>query len=1010
MKNSILILFLFSTLYTSAQVSINSNGNAPDSSAMLDIQSVNRGILIPRMSMYARDAIIDPALGLMIYNISDSCFNYFDGNGWTVVGERGADDLGNHRATQNIHLNGFVLSNDGSQRGLKFGTHLGMGGDTSLTIVIGDTNNIATGEDSFVGGGEDNRATNNFAFVGGGSANEAAGGRSFVGGGDKNQAIGSDAAVISGQLNVSGGVGSVIAGGALHQTTANHTFIGGGLENTASGQEAFVGGGNENLASAQSSFVGGGFVNRATAPDAFVGGGRYNSATGLGAFTGGGESNLAQGNLSFVGGGLVNKASNTGAFVGGGSHNQSLQTNTFVGGGEWNQASSTAAAVIGGSYNTASGNAALIGGGEQHVASGAHAFIGGGKNNQATGIGAFAGGGEGNRATSNYAFIGGGNGNTASDWRAFVGGGDGNQALGVDAFVGGGEQNRATQAGSAIVGGAYNRASGFAAFVGAGNDNTASGSHSFVGGGYLNQSVNEFAFVAGGFENTASGAASFVTGEGNTAASYGEAVIGLFNTTYTPNSNNDWNASDRLFVIGNGYDNSNRSNAVTVLKNGNVGIGIDTASVKLAVDGTVNATSFVGDGSGLTNISVNVSGDDLGNHSASQFLDLNGNNIANADTISANNLIGDGAMLTGVRLSDADGDTKIQCEENPDEDVLRFDAGGNEAMIIDATGNIGIGQSAPTEKLEVAGNMRFNAQDPEITFLDQTGTNGDRRSAIRTEFFSEFGIPGSTPADQRMNFYVSNNFSTGMTQVLTLQGDGDVGIGLNNPQAKLDIQSSSGPLIRFKTDRPWIFEESGSGISSSLVLKSTSDKKSFKILTPSGATVANFYTDNSNPTVELAPNGGEVGIGVVDPTHPLHLGSGAHCTSGGVWTNASDRNKKYQIAELNYGLEEILQMAPVAYRYKADSSASIGFVAQDVEQIIPEVVSGEEGEKGIAYGLLTSVLVQGIKELAAQKTQLEIITDRQQETISGQQQEIENLNQRMHQIEMALLADTRNGE
>jgi hypothetical protein len=50
-------------------------------------------------------------------------------------------------------------------------------------------------------------------------------------------------------------------------------------------------------------------------------------------------------------------------------------------------------------------------------------------------------------------------------------------------------------------------------------------------------------------------------------------------------------------------------------------------------------------------------------------------------------------------LEDKDGDTKVQVEESSDEDKIRFDTAGSERMIIDATGNVGIGTSAPTEIL-----------------------------------------------------------------------------------------------------------------------------------------------------------------------------------------------------------------------------------------------------------------------------------------------------------------------
>ena len=52
-------------------------------------------------------------------------------------------------------------------------------------------------------------------------------------------------------------------------------------------------------------------------------------------------------------------------------------------------------------------------------------------------------------------------------------------------------------------------------------------------------------------------------------------------------------------------------------------------------------------------------------------------------------------------FQDVDKDTKIQVEESPDEDKLRFDVNGNEAMIIDASGNVGIGTTTPAGAFHV---------------------------------------------------------------------------------------------------------------------------------------------------------------------------------------------------------------------------------------------------------------------------------------------------------------------
>ncbi len=69
-----------------AQVGINDDGSNPDNSAMLDIKSTDKGILIPRMTQAQRDAIASPALGLMIYQTDGIAgFYFYDGSTWQQV-------------------------------------------------------------------------------------------------------------------------------------------------------------------------------------------------------------------------------------------------------------------------------------------------------------------------------------------------------------------------------------------------------------------------------------------------------------------------------------------------------------------------------------------------------------------------------------------------------------------------------------------------------------------------------------------------------------------------------------------------------------------------------------------------------------------------------------------------------------------------------------------------------------------------------------------------------------
>jgi hypothetical protein len=110
--------------------------------------------------------------------------------------------------------------------------------------------------------------------------------------------------------------------------------------------------------------------------------------------------------------------------------------------------------------------------------------------------------------------------------------------------------------------------------------------------GFSSTAMGEFTTASGGdstamgYDTTASGDYSTAMGTSTTAPSYAETVIGLYNTAYNLETDGDLqpNPTDRLFVIGNGQDIDNPSDAMVVLKNGNTGIGISTPEVPLHVD------------------------------------------------------------------------------------------------------------------------------------------------------------------------------------------------------------------------------------------------------------------------------------------------------------------------------------------------------------------------------------------------------------------------------------------
>ncbi len=154
-----LILFIAFKTYSQQGVSINNSGNQAHNSAMLDVSSNEKGILIPRMTSSQRQGIVSPATGLMVYDTDFNQFWYFNGTLWVVaigpIGPTGPQGLqglqggmGNTGPTGNTGLTGATgpTGNTGNT-GLTGAT--GSTGNTGLIGATGPTGN--TGNTGLIG-------------------------------------------------------------------------------------------------------------------------------------------------------------------------------------------------------------------------------------------------------------------------------------------------------------------------------------------------------------------------------------------------------------------------------------------------------------------------------------------------------------------------------------------------------------------------------------------------------------------------------------------------------------------------------------------------------------------------------------------------------------------------------------------------------------------------------------------------------------------------------------------
>jgi hypothetical protein len=184
-----------------------------------------------------------------------------------------------------------------------------------------------------------------------------------------------------------------------------------------------------------------------------------------------------------------------------------------------------------------------------------------------------------NTASGKYSFAIG-NGTVASGEASLSTGkftvASGNNAIAM------GEQTTASGVFSTSMG--YQTSAANAGAFASGFGTNASGQYSTAMG--WGTSAGNYA-IATGFQSHAFGAASAAFGSNSNAYSSSEMVVGSNNTVYTPTSVNGWNATDRLFVIGNGIDVGQRSDALVVLKNGNMGIGNSTPGFPLNFAGVI---------------------------------------------------------------------------------------------------------------------------------------------------------------------------------------------------------------------------------------------------------------------------------------------------------------------------------------------------------------------------------------------------------------------------------------
>jgi len=360
-----LLALLFLSSYSARAQSVGVGTATPDAKAALDIRATDKGLLIPRLTAAQRAAIAAPPQGLMVYQTDGSAgggpgtgFWYFGGApaAWVFINPAGggADNLGNHTATQALNLQAQALTGTGTDLGTTVGVGVRADGGLNLGQNGGGANvflGYQAGQATTPSGTTSRGRRNMFSGYQAGASNTTGGDNLFSGyrsgfantTGNTNLFMG----YLSGASNTTANLNQFVGheSGAANTTGNSNHFVGyrSGYSNTTGSRNQFEGyaSGFGNTSASDNQFSGyqSGINNTTGSQNLFVGsssGGR-NTAGSLNQFIGyeSGYSNTTGFSNQFSGyeSGINNTTGSENTFSGfrSGRSNTTGSQNTFSG-------------------------------------------------------------------------------------------------------------------------------------------------------------------------------------------------------------------------------------------------------------------------------------------------------------------------------------------------------------------------------------------------------------------------------------------------------------------------------------------------------------------------------------------------------------------------------------------------------------------------------------------------------------------------------------------------------
>ncbi|MFM1820014.1 MAG: hypothetical protein RLZZ402_373 [Bacteroidota bacterium] len=426
------------------------------------------------------------------------------------------------------------------------------------------------------------------------------------------------------------------------------------------------------------------------------------------------------------------------------------------------------------------------------------------------------------------------------------------------------------------------------------------------------------------------------------------------------------------------FNGASETNGISILENGNVGLGTAIPTARLNLDGG-GMRIFAGFGNNTSRPSLNTSS--IGNY------EIRGVGAGGGSTQ------GDGADDGFLRLS-AGGGTNSNTQASIDlsgysnvadmgSNIL-FRTAGSERLRINADGKMGIGTSSPSATFHIQNANTSGAADPASNSLpsiylyntNSASTSANSILALRTSGsgggnpFLSFDISGirgysmgidNGDAD-KFKIIPNWNFTSLNVPILTVDTDSRVGIGTASPARRLHVQSS---------DNTSVYIES-----------TTSDNNGMMVL---NANTNQYWGNGYHEFIMFQRQGTTIGQ-ITAPNE-----------SSVNYATTSDYRLKKDLKPFK-GLELINRLKTYDFAWKINDSRMYGFMAHELQDVLPYLVTGQKDAvdstgkilpQTVDYSKLTPILVKAIQE--------------QDETINNLKKDKEQLEQMMKEIQERLL-------